>query len=876
MTTPFGQPESRRPNDDATRFSTHDSGEATTDFEFTEQPQASSIGLLGEYLLLEQIGKGGMGLVYRAEHRTMNREVAIKILNSALASNPNFIEQFFAEIRAAAKLMHPNIVTAFDAGCINGTYYLVMELVAGETLASYIHRCGPLSCGEAVYVLEQAASALECAHGVGIVHRDIKPGNMMVTREGRLKILDFGLAHLIYTPAGKSAGCVMGTPEYMAPEQFEDSLSVDGRTDLYSLGASLFYLMTGRPMFAGNDLARAQQNRLQQNPTLFTERGDIDLRLDAIYQRLVNKEPSGRFQSAADLLQTIRRQGLVSSWNQQSKPSLLRNSLGRVADNPTSVSSESTVIRQSQIVAIDLGMLATTAAYYDPHSGPQLIHLGESGNHLRNMIWSTKDQLKIGASASEMRQKSPQLAVHSLQRWIGAEKLDRPICGELTPPEVGLAAILKMVMHHSASQTENTSSAVVTVPACYDQSHRRSIRDACRIAGIDLVQLLDKPLAAGLNWLDVNSRLLQAQSHGSAISSQLLYVHLGGTGLEAACLKVSENLVEMQSVSGDWKLGSQRWQHLLTEFFAGVLQQQTGRSIREDATAATRLQRTVEFAMERLTRLPKVEVRFDWLGSRIEQTITQHGLVKIAPNLCSSIEQVIREACVKANVDIGAVQNVLLAGSMFHMRPLREIVTQMLGRNVDVAIVEKSDLARGTALHIHALANSVATNSQRASTMGTASMDSKTQTVLRGRSCMAYPIALLPEFEGQGSKPRELLAGGQALPISLSRTIRPSGSSHQTRIIRRLSLIEGTRLGENNWHLLTEAVPAALFPDRDPEAPLLLNIEVNESGLLTSSLTWPDGNLRNVLPITLDRCLSNDEISRWRQWLETAILCSQD
>ncbi|MFO0939469.1 MAG: Hsp70 family protein [Pirellulales bacterium] len=864
MTNPFGQPDSsRRPDDDATRFSTHDStdsSEGITDFELSEQPSASSIGLLGEYLLLEQIGKGGMGLVYRAEHRTMNRQVAIKILSGALAANPSFIEQFFAEIRAAAKLMHPNIVTAFDAGQISGTYFLAMELVEGETLASHIQRCGPLSCGEAVYVLEQAASALECAHNIGIVHRDIKPSNMMVTKEGRLKILDFGLAHLIYTPAGRSSGCIMGTPEYMAPEQFEHSRGVDGRTDLYSLGASLFFLLTGRPMFAGNDLARAQQNRLQQTPTLFTQRGDIDLRLDAIYQRLVAKDPAGRFQSATELTQTIRRQGLISSWSQQPKPTLLKG-LGRIGDDPTSVASESTVIRQSQIVAIDLGMLATTAAYYDPHRGPQLIRQGDSGDHLRNMIWSTKDQLKIGSSASEMRQKSPQLAVHSLQRWIGAEKLDRPICGELTPPEVGLAAILKLVMQHAASQTEKTNAAVVTVPACYDQTHRRSIRDACRIAGIELVQLLDKPLAAGLNWLDVNARLLQTQSQGAAISSQILYVHLGGTGLEAACLKVGDNHVQMQSASGDWKLGSQRWQHLLTEYFSGVLQQQTGRSIKEDANAATRLQRTIEFAMERLTRLTKVEVRFDWMGSRIEQTITQHGLVKIAPNLCSSIEQVMREACEKAGIELSKITHLLLAGSMFHMRPLREVVTNQLARTVDVNLVEKSDLARGAALHIHGLASM---------------LQSKSDSVLRGHACTVYPIALLPEFEGLGSKPRELVAAGQPLPTSISRTIRPSGGSQQTRIIRRMSIIEGTRLGENNWHLLTEAVPAALFPGRDPDAPLLLNVEVDESGLMSANLTWPDGNMRSVLPATLDRSLSSDEILRWRQWLETALLCSSD
>ena len=867
MTQPFGQDDMRQPEDDATRFAALDSADAGTDFELSDQPTSSSIGLLGEYLLLEQIGKGGMGLVYRAEHRTMNRQVAIKILGSNLSSNPSFIEQFFAEIRAAAKLMHPNIGTAFDAGCIQGTYFLAMELVQGETLASHVRRHGPLSSPEAVCVLEQAASALECAHSQGIVHRDIKPGNMMITKEGRLKILDFGLAHLIYKPAERSAAAVMGTPEYMAPEQFDEHATVDARTDLYCLGASLFYLLTGRTMFAGNDLARAQQFRLLPNPQLFTQRGDVDLRLDWIYQRLVHKSPEGRFQSAGELAQTIRRQGLTGAWNQHPSPNLLSTGSHRLADQPTSITKESTVVRQSPIVAIDLGLLATTAAYYDPDQGPQLIRQGESGFQLRNMIWSTKEQLKIGSSASEMRQKSPHLAIHSLQRWIGAEKLDRPLCGELAPPEVGLAAILKLVMQHAAGQVDQSSSAVVTVPACYGQTHRRSIRDACKIAGIDLIQLLDKPLAAGLNWLDVNSRLLQAQRGDSTLASNLLYVHLGGTCLEAACLKVSDNTIQMVSASGDWKLGSQRWQHLLTEFFCGQLQQQTGKSIREDVAAATRLQRTIEFAMERLTRLAKVEVRFDWLGQKIEQAITQHGLVKIAPHLCSSIEQVVAEAIAKANIQNDTIHHVLLAGSMFQMKPLREIVARQFPASVDISLVEKSDLARGASLHVHGLTQSLAqVRSQEGH--GTDRYVGKPSTV--------YPLALLAEFDGVVSKPKELVSAGQPLPVAISRTIRSSISAQQAQVLRRLAIIEGTRASESNWNLLTEALPAALFPARDPDAPLLLNVEVDSSGILSSSLIWPDGNSRVQLPASLDRSLTEDEIARWRRWLDTAILCSTD
>ena len=156
--------------------------------------------ILGEYIILDRLGSGGMGQVYRAKHRTMDREVAVKILPKRLSSDPLAVERFYAEVRAQGRLMHPNIVTAFDAGChrtrTNTVHYLVMELIHGESLSQRVSLQGPMSASDALQVLKQAATALEYAHGLGIVHRDIKPGNMMLTQQGVLKILDFGLAVL--------------------------------------------------------------------------------------------------------------------------------------------------------------------------------------------------------------------------------------------------------------------------------------------------------------------------------------------------------------------------------------------------------------------------------------------------------------------------------------------------------------------------------------------------------------------------------------------------------------------------------------------------------------------------------------------------------
>ncbi len=862
-------------NDDVTRFSMGDEAE---DHEFVlaaeNAPGVNAcFGMLGEYLLLEQIGAGGMGQVYRAEHRTMNRLVAVKVLSSAIASQQMLIEQFFAEIRAVAKLMHPNIVTAFDAGSVGNTHYLVMELVEGEVLSERIRRLGPLNSSEAVNILEQSAKALQYAHSLGIVHRDIKPSNMMLTRDGTLKILDFGLARFGKPlEVEQNKKMFMGTPEYMSPEQIENASSVDGRSDLYSLGATLYFLLTGRSMFSGDKMQVAIAQIRQKPPALFIERSDIDLRLDAIFQRLVEKRPQDRYSSAAELLNHLRQLNLTSA---PAAVGLFNKGSLRLSDNPTSVAlSRSTLAKKSQIIAIDLGMLASTAAYYntpaaaidgrsidgDADLGPQLIEQAEGNNfHLRNMLWSSGDQFRIGSAASAMRQQAPQQVMHCVQRWIGARELPVTFCGKKVPPEVAVAAVLRQIMLNSAAVSENAGSAVVTVPSCYDQTHRRAIRDACHIAGIDLVQLLDKPLAAALSWYDVNSRLSSTKQTNS--SQRLLFVHLGGTGLEASVVETNGSVVQQLGCHGSWKHGSLRWQNLLAEYFSGVLREQTGKSIREDVAAATRLQRSVEMALDRLTQAARVEVRFEWSGATIQQTITQQGLVKIAPAMVSEIQKAISQALLNSKTEPDQLSHILLAGSMMRMKPVREIVSAAIPRRSPVTVLEKADFARGAAIQAHHLSSL---------TQG------GTHSSLHALSNTCYDFALLAPSTADGMrKPIVLIEKGTRLPFSTTRTLRPQtlGNNTEQPSFPSLQIIESTTLGDANWHLLTKANPDAIFPERQGEAPLQLRFEVDESGILQPSLLWPAGNRQVLLPTCEDSALPSAEITKWNQWLESTMLC---
>jgi eukaryotic-like serine/threonine-protein kinase len=276
---------------------------------------------LGQYLLEEKIGEGGMGTVYRASHALLRRPTAIKLLSGG---TEQAIERFEREVQLTASLTHPNTIAVFDYGRTpDGVFYYAMEFLDGVTLEDLVDATGAQPPSRVVHVLLQACGALREAHAAGLVHRDIKPANLMLTTRGGVldfvKVLDFGLVKEAPASAGAALthqSAILGTPYYMAPESILDPQSVDGRADIYALGATAFYLLTGKRVFDGASLVEVCSKHLHEAPALPSSvRAGLPASLDRIVLACLAKKPEGRPQDALELARMLRDAG-IAPWTE--------------------------------------------------------------------------------------------------------------------------------------------------------------------------------------------------------------------------------------------------------------------------------------------------------------------------------------------------------------------------------------------------------------------------------------------------------------------------------------------------------------------------------------------------------------------------------
>ncbi|MDQ3619224.1 MAG: Stk1 family PASTA domain-containing Ser/Thr kinase, partial [Actinomycetota bacterium] len=264
----------------------------------------------GRYEVIERAGVGGMAEVYRARDELLGREVAVKVLSDKFSRDHSFVERFRREAQSAANLNHPNIASIYDYGDDGGTYFIVMEYIDGQPLSDVIEADAPLMPERAAEVASDVARALERAHASGLVHRDIKPGNIMMNSNGQTKVTDFGIARAL-TSDGEATmtqtGMVIGTASYLSPEQAQGN-PVDPRSDVYALGCVLYEMLTGSAPFTGDSPLSIAYKHVRENPEPPSHLNpDVPQELDAIVLKAMAKNPDNRFSGAAEMREDLAR-----------------------------------------------------------------------------------------------------------------------------------------------------------------------------------------------------------------------------------------------------------------------------------------------------------------------------------------------------------------------------------------------------------------------------------------------------------------------------------------------------------------------------------------------------------------------------------------
>ncbi len=269
---------------------------------------------LGNFKILKKLGQGGMGAVYLAHQENLDRKVALKVMAPQVASRPGFVERFYREARSMAKLDHPNVVRGFDVGEDNGQHYVAMELIDGKSMQDWLNELKVLSVGDALHVTIKAADALQHAHDMSMIHRDIKPDNMLVTSKGVLKVSDLGLAKQVDEDNSMTqSGTGLGTPYYMPPEQARNAKHVDHRSDIYALGSTLYHFLTGQYPFTGEStlelILSKEKGKFKPASQL---NKSVPERLSLIIDRSLAKDPKTRQQSMTELIRELESVGLAS------------------------------------------------------------------------------------------------------------------------------------------------------------------------------------------------------------------------------------------------------------------------------------------------------------------------------------------------------------------------------------------------------------------------------------------------------------------------------------------------------------------------------------------------------------------------------------
>jgi len=824
---------------------------AALDFETSDTHRLEMVGMperIGDYVIERMIGSGGMGRVYLAKHQTMQRTVAIKTLPPEQSAQEWAVTRFYEEVRAAARLLHPNIATAFDAGFSNGVHFLAMEYINGTTLTNLISQNGPMSIADAVSSLCGAAKGLAHAHAAGVVHRDVKPSNLMKAADGTVKVVDLGLA-LFATPQLiqsrreiKGSGRLVGTVAFMSPEQLENADSVDSRSDIYSLGATLYFLLTGRPPYEGAFLDQVRGIRHDPLPELFSIRPDVDLRLEHVFKRMMAKRPQERYASLVEVLADLGSYATVES------NTAWISSLGvpRLAGDSSTLRGGSTGGEITKAMGIDLGMFFATCAIAEPAKPVEVLNSTEDNRTQQRLAIVDGKPLIFGEAAVSRRESNPGSVLHCLSLYIGQSKVDHLINGRHCPAEVLLGMQIRKLIENCWPERTLPHAVAITVPSSYDQFHRQAIIQAATIAGVRSVRLVDRSLAAVQSWRygetlqpsDAEKEPLVSGPHGERPQ---VVVTISGNATEVVVSRYRGSRVQQLASVGQWHYGTLQWQQRLVDLVATACVERHGFDPRHSLQTATSLQVGCERALPKFLLLESVNVAFQRGQKPIAVAISRNEWLEACEPLIIELMQMIEAALESADINPNRVSHCFLVGILTRIGAMRKRIESCFGKDIQTALIERTDLARGAAICV------------------AGELPGRGEIPLPPQTSTTHDFGLLVVDSKNRRRIRPIIPRGTAIPARTNRRIAAGASNSQV-----LTVVESSTWRETAWRSLG----SHRFNVTSPDGSFELTFEIDVDGrLLIRQRDFESGGFVKV-PALPQPTLTVDQLAEWTEWVQ--------
>lgn len=823
---------------------------------------------LGQYQLTDLLGEGGMSRVYRAQNPA-GKHFAIKVLIRSDQENvmsapedgsSSLAARFVREAKMATSLDHPNIVRAFEFDSTTEgdeeLHYLVMEFVDGRTL-DRILKDGPLEPGVAATAIRDAAAGTACAHKAGIIHRDIKPGNLITDSAGCTRLLDLGLARYsrdedIVALTMAAGAQLLGTFDYISPEQARDGHEVDDRTDIYSLGSTLFHLLTGVTAFKQGTMAqRMLWLQTKEPPPVRQLRADIPEELEAIVAKMLRLNPDDRFQTAEDVIAALSKWGrdpprihaATQSPPQKSSPQNSSQQDRDSASRAREAESPSMSDQNAPAIGIDLGTTYSVVSRVDSHGRPESLRNAEGDLTTPSVVFFDKTSAIVGKEAVFAAEHEPQRVARFAKRDMGEEFCQKPIRGEQLPPEVVQAIILRKLKADATRTVGEFSRAVITVPAYFNEPRRKATQDAARLAGIELLDVINEPTAAAIMY-GIQQGFLNAQGE-SLKKETVLVFDLGGGTFDCTLMEIDGQNYNCVGTLGEVQLGGIDWDRRVVDHLAEQWQQEHGSDPRQDDCSYEVLLHAAVEAKHNLSTRPETTVPLAIDGNRSRIVFTRETFEAITKDLLDRTLESVKKLLAMTKRDWKDLTQLVLVGGSTRMPMVSAMLAQESGLSLDSSLSPDEAVSHGAALYAAMLLGSKEVERRRISVENVNSHD--------------LGVMVIDAVSGKRGR-QILIPRNTRLPTS--HTERNQTAKFDQRSVR-IDVVEG---GDSHGEGAAK-IGKVVVRDLPPELPVGTAVEVTfnyeRNGCLKVSASIPTLNRTSTLEIDRASGLSEDKVEYW-------------